>query len=550
MLGVLVWGVFLAAWLGRVYFLHPPERIHENHEAFTYAGRLVEFRDLLAAGYLSPEWCSHFRGGLGAPYFGYYQPGFFYAAAVVPWNVPPVRALGVTVVAFALVGYLGMFALVARRFGAANGWLAASALLTSVYAGTEIVIRGDLAEFSGMMLLPGLLGALLGWLEEGRLGRLALLWLIAACLILVHPLVAMLGFMLLAMATVAFGLPAENRQRIVPAVAALGLAVGMTSFYWLPLFLQWDLVCGDRAFEGFYHWSEHFVGPLALLGRYDRGTLIPFSVGPMLVLLVAIGALSHARWGDAVGDVPQRRWLVFLLVALAIFSLLMTRGSTWLWMWLTPLQRLQFPWRILSLVSVLAAAAAGALPRWGSEKLRTAAVALIVLVLWGLSIQYTAYRLDPSLRAPADVEQLAGLHFAPDLRNEWLPRGAVAEIPLQQRAQPRPAPGCRVQEFVRQQGHLRCLVRVEGDSHVVLPHYFFPVGWQATLDGRPVKLASDDRGLMRVDLPRGTDATLVVAFSPTPARRLGLGISAISLLASVALAGLGFRYLSGRRRPG
>ena len=553
--GLILWGAALALWLGRVYFLHPAERSHENHERNTYAGRLIEFRDLLARGDLSPQWCGHFRGGLGSPYFGYYQPGFFYAAGLVPWQVPPVRALGAAVAAFAMLGYLGMLGLVGRRFGTLSGWLAATALLTSVYAGTEIYVRGDLSELAAMMTLPAALWALAGWLEQGRVRHAVCLALAGGALIVLHPIVALLGYGLMGLAVGVFalmglakGLPLPEGEgncwrRAAGAVAALGAGIGLAAFYWMPVFFELDLVQSDRAFVGFYHYASHFVDPRDLFGLYSRTGTIPLALGVLPLLLAALNAaVLIARWGEATP--PQRRLLLFALGAAALYVLLMTRASAPVWDWCPPLQRLQFPWRILSVVAVLVAAAAGAMLPWTTDRIGGGRVALLVLALATLSWMYTAYQLDPDARVPEGTGPLAAQDFAPDLRDEWLPRGATRDIPLADRRGPTAGPGCRVEDFQRGQGRLSGHVRANRPSWIILPHYHFPVGWRAELDGLPVPLGSDPRGLMRIDLPEGTDAMLEIGFSRTPMRRWGLIVSASTLL-----VGIGLTVAVARRRP-
>ena len=77
------------------------------------------------------------------------------------------------VVLLAWLGYTAMLFLVRRWFGALSGALAASLLLLSVYACTEIYVRGDLTEFAAMMLLPVGLCALAAWIGvEGASAQL------------------------------------------------------------------------------------------------------------------------------------------------------------------------------------------------------------------------------------------------------------------------------------------------------------------------------------------------------------------------------------------
>jgi hypothetical protein len=72
---------------------------------------------------------------------------------------------------------------------------------------------------------------------------------------------------------------------------------------------------------------------------------------------------------------------------------------------------------------------------------------------------------------------------------------------------------------------------------VTLPHYYFSVGWRATLDNEPIALAPGRDGLIAVTVPHG--GLLDVRFTMTPMRRLGVFMSAIVLLSVLAHIALG-----------
>jgi hypothetical protein len=527
---VLLWGLLLAVWLARAGLLESPERYPVNHESYSYVGRLIEFRDQLRAGYLWPEWCTNFRAGLGSPHNLYYQPGLFYAASLVPWWVPPVRALAITVAGFALLGYLAMYGLVAERFGRLAGWVAASALLLASYTGTEVCVRGDLSEYAAMMVLPALLYGLAGWLEHGRRRDAVVLTAAAGAIIVLHAAIGLLGYGLAALALAGFAWETRLWNRLLGALGALGVAAGLAGFYWLPMSLGWNLVNSQEALEGWNHYTMNWVRPLTrLVGLYrQRPFTSALTLDVLLPPLLLVCLVSTIRRWRAL-TAPQRRLAVFCLAGTVCFTLLMTKESKPLWYLLPLLQRMQFPWRAMTVVTVLVAAASGSMPLWQANRHRRIFAGLIVLELWLLSWQYTTYQLDQR-RVPQNAVELAQECFAPDVCHEWLPRGAEKDVPRELCAGPTAGPHCQATQFVRSQGQLRCLVRCSATSFVTLPHYYFPIGWQATLDGRPAALRAGRYGLMRVELPGPVQGQLVVTFHLTWLRRLGLAVSAASLL--------------------
>ncbi|HZM01131.1 MAG TPA: hypothetical protein VFD43_12860 [Planctomycetota bacterium] len=529
-------GALLSAWVARGFFAFPPGQIHATHEGHSYVYRVVEFREALAEGRLSPQWCAHFRGGLGSPYFSYYQPGFFYVASLVPWSLPGTAVLGVAVWIFSLAGFLGLHALLSRWFDPLAGIVGGGLLLLSVYSGTELYVRGDLSEYAAMMALAPLAWAVARSLEEP--GPRAWLWVgvLGAALIALHPCISLVAYGLLT-AVAAVHLAATRRWRAgLSTLAALAAGAALAAFYWLPVFTEASLVSMDRAFTGFYHHSRNFVDPGQLLGEYTRRTLVPLTLGPLLPALALVNTACLAwRWRAQPG--PRRRVLAGLwLLALAAI-LLMLPVSQPLWDRAPLLPRLQFPWRLLSVTTVALAGLAGPL-LWGLPgRIRVpAAVALLAAALW-LSREYsaTAAPLDyPEIRHAAEIADVA--YFAPDLRAEWLPRGSREQLPGGVPRAPAATPGVEVGNFRRGVARLECELDTGNGGRLTLPHYHFPVGWMATLEGEPVSLSPDADGLMVAALPPHRTGTLEVVFGMTPARRRGWILSLVSGLVLIVAA--------------
>jgi len=532
----ILWGVGLSLWVSRGFLLLPEGQIHANHEAETYVYRLVEFRECLARGQWSPQWCPDFRGGLGGPYFSYYQPGFFYAASVIPWGVSPIVAIGLTIGLFSLLGYCGTWQLLRSRFGQLGGVLGGSMLLLSVYTGTELYIRGDLSQYAAMMTLPVLLWALLGFMEHGRRPHAAVLAVGGAALVCLHPCVALVGYAALGLATLGLGWSTRDIRRTGGAIGLLGLGGGMAAFYWLPVAMEWNLVAGPRAFEGFYHYSNHFVEPHQLLGSYDRETLIPFTVGPIVPVLLVINTIVMlVRWNTSTPS--QRRVLACSLGMIGFGLLVMSSVSTPLWDHVSLLQRLQFPWRLFSLLTVAAAIGCGAVvAQRPSRPAIGIAVALLGLMLF-LSGDYTQPNASRSYAKFDHAAQMAdATYFAPDLADEWVPRGAAARWKSAPPSRPIMTVGMRAKGYHRDHDRLTCEVTATEAASLLLPHYYFPVGWTARLADRPIALHAGTGGLMRIDLPAGAEGRLVVSFAMTPMRRYGWMISAVcAVLAMVIL---------------
>jgi len=532
------WGAVAVTWLARFYFTYGPGEMHLNDEGYSYAYRVMEFADLLRAGYPFPQWAVDFDLGLGSPYFGYYQPLFFYLASAFVAVLPLPTAIAVTVWSLALTGYGGMLVLVRRRFGAAAGTLAGTALLAAPYVRTELYRRGDLSEFTGMMLLPAALHWMTTWLDEGRPIAWFMLAGVAAALVCAHPVTGLLGYGALVVVVACWLVTGVDRRRAATAVAALGAGVGFVGFYVLPLALEWPLVQGARLTFGDAPLA--FIELGALLGlREPTGRYAPpTALGTTTLGLVGVAAvLAVWRWREM--DLAQRRLIGSMAVIASGVVWLMHPTSSLVWETLPLLRFLQFPWRALLVLSVVLASLVGALVG------RRPASALVACALFAASTSRFHTLGTSTSFHPASPRGLADKYVAPDAAHEWLPRDADVLLAGRTPSAPVCTSTCSIAGFARDAGRLRARVTAIGETEVTLPHYWFPVGWQATFDGVAVPLERAEHGLMRVTLGRAgqpISGQLDLRFTTTPARRLGIAVSTATLLLLIALA------LHGRRR--
>jgi len=226
----------------------------------------------------------------------------------------------------------------------------------------------------------------------------------------------------------------------------------------------------------------------------------------------------------------------------------MTPASRPVWDHVAMLQKLQFPGRALAVLTPAMALAIGAVggdPRPSWRYVAPAALTL-ALVVWS----FAQARLPAAVRftavgGAADIATVE--YFRPDLADEWLPRGATDVRRHLPRKPSVWGKGCALGDFHPGQGRLAVPVQPGPEGCIVtMPHFFFPVGWRATLDGAEdgrVTLDRTPNGLMQVRVAPGDGGLVVVEFSMTPVRRLGWGVTALA-----ATVGLGVLALLGRRR--
>lgn len=554
--------------IARSYFLFliPQDEYIHNHDGVSYPLRLIEFRELLFCGYLSPQWAPDFRGGLGSPYFGYYQPGFFYAASLLPASIPLVHRLGWTVAAFGGVGAFGIFRSVARISGPLWGTAASFGFLFFPYISTQLVQRGDLSEFAATMLASLFVSLVIDAAERPSRAHIAVAGFIGGCMVCTHPCVSLPVFMFLSIG--GFVSLLWSRSFALVALFITTIAAGISALYWCPLFLEWNFVEADLAFGSEFRYSLHFIELHELLGGSSRYTLIDVRQGSYIFLAVFYVGVVAFRAGHSS---PRRRAIVVAgLCVITACVFLMSCVSETIWSVCPLLYRLQFPWRLLCIIAI---AASVMIPVGLSCLSRPQAAALAfscgiaaAVFNFGCGLKYEGHLVNAGtvpLSWSQSGRDIAGKYFAPDVAGEWVPRGAAIcsrLIPTELDADAVTDDGTAGYGFrasrarvwgpgdvaFRQRGHIffeyDCDFR--GECIVELPHLFFPVGCHAELAGVPIAIGQGELGLIRFHVREPRQGKLRLQFDMTPARRVGIGIS---LTAMAICAGL--CWPTGRREP-
>jgi hypothetical protein len=432
------------------------------------------------------------------------------------------------------------------RWGMLSGWLAGTALLLSPYTATNILVRGDLSEFAAMMLLPVALAALISWFDEGRLRWLVLLAVSAAGIIVSHPAVALASYPCLAVAAIC--LPRRDwLTSILGASAAMAAGIGLSAFYWAPVFCEWSHISGAKAFEGAHHFSKSFVPFVEFWTRY-RGhetTVMPLPLGAAIVALLMVN-LAGVAWNWRRLDSAAWRWLALFATLSLVTIWLMTSSSHWVWQNVGLLGRLQFPWRLFSVSSMTLVFVAAAWPAWPWPRIRSGMAVLMVLALVICGTRYLQVPQAVRIWQPAVAADLVKVFYAPDAANEWVPSGAAAML-ANGREQPNSVGQGTIRGFQREQCYLSLQVNATGPMGILLPHYYFPIGWRATLAGTEVELSANKNGLMQIKLPAAASGLLEVRFHMTPWRRRGWYITALSALALAVGVVVAQRFARKRR---
>lgn len=533
-----------------------------GHDSDRHIVWAAQFADSLSAGVLYPRWLPDVNAGLGNPTFVFYGPLLYYVAALFrPLAGGAPRALDLAAAAFLLASGVAAYRYLRGGLDRGAALLGAVAVMALPYRLLDLYERAALAEFAAFVW-PPLALLVLPRLALGRTARdaglaAAALAATTAGLGLTHLPSLVLWGPAIALAAVAQGGPAGRAATAARAWAALALGLGLAALYLIPAyaerrFVQLEWLDWVARAEDHTLFSTRIAPDRAAMAAFNRKVSVLACWEGALAALAAAAALwpgSGRPWEgrSAAGSAFRPRLPVAGAAALAAAAFaLMTPWSAPLWPTLPVLSAIQFPWRLLLVLTpaaalLVACAAARTVAAGAPPAARVLGAAALILLGANLAVAVRDIVL-PARLDPREAARLAADPAGAQDVAEYRPRGApAAGFPRLPRAISL-VPGGRVEVLLW--GPTRRVVAVDAPlaGRLRLRTFLYP-GWQGSVDGTAATLLAGPDGVIEANVPAGRHV-VEVRFGPTAARRAGLAASIASALALSAW------ILAGRRARG
>lgn len=547
--------VVLAALLAGLPLL--AGRVLGGHDVATYLMYAPQVAGLLREGAFLPAWAADLNAGFGGPGLLFYPPLINLPHALLLLaGIPAALGTGFFAVAALAASGLAVFAWL-RFAGLAEGALAGALIyIVSPYRLVDLYERTALSENLAFLFPPLVLAALVASRPASPLRRAALVAVAVAGLFLSNlPAAALMGA---ALAAVVLH-PAVGEGRRAVAISGAVLGAGLAAFALVPAALSSRWCATELFYSGaspIFRPSRHVLfGPAELNPEFGRRvSWAVLALAALLVVAFVIGRLRNS-------DDPRRT--LWGAVALAAFLALLPPAGP-VWDALPVLSRLQFPWRLATVLTLALPPLVALLPRRIAFAL-AAAAAMASLPWYG---RFTASLEAVPLEAPVAVapgtvfpdpvavHDAAGLSSHAWMRNPGLldvwfvprtvPPAFWREV-VEGRA-PSSVPSLRSAPVASRTGPVRWrvagwdrlskLVMVEGPGGpLVLHHLWFP-GFRTFVDGSERSVRPDpETGLLSVEVPPGRHEVSWSwePFPPLPAARAVSAASAAIVLALLAV---------------
>lgn len=514
--------------------------ILRGQDALIHTRWQAAYAPVFWSGDIFPRWLPDMNKGFGSPVFFIYPPlSQMFAALAYPlapgteWTSYRI-ALSVTVAIFA--GAFGTFLWLKNHTASRSApiWGAIAYTLAPYHLFIDTYFRGAFAEVWSFAPLPFALLTVDHFFRKVH-AAFAGLVLSLACAILLHA-----PSMLITVPVVGLyaALAAWRQRSFAPCLlflAAAATAMLLCGAYLGTALTQVNMIRSEKLFGGL------LVSTKWLLGRNvwpDIPIMVMVIVAAVAQVGVAIDLFRNAVTRERTGLFTSR--LTFPLILMIVSVIMTTDISEPLWSLNTPLNRIQFPWRLLSIqalaIAVLCAyaidkanvpaTAVGAVAHRsvffaiGLMLAINAALYIFCIVYGGDSGRVREALIEDTTDAPeyqlGDIKLLVA-HFPGNARTLALSGSGNIDV-----TQWKPR---RIELATSSPEEMRVAIR-----------QFAYTGWQYSQDGGPMQdagILSDDEPVVVISIPPGAHNT-VISMPPTKQETVGWMASLGGLLCLAA----------------
>ena len=502
--GLIVVIVGVAALLPIMIFGIPNGADLPNHLRFA-----LPFYESMHSGHFHPGWLAESNYGLGDPRFTFYPPGLYYLLGASrmltgDWYSASI----VTFVFLSLVGGLGAYLWARSIFDPKIAMWAGILYTLAPYRLNELYQASLLSEYAACSILPLVFAFVERVSKRKSIYDVFGLGASYALLILTNVPVAFIGSIALAI----YALLRIERKTLLPTISRLALGtflgVAASSFFWTSMLseLSWIKANAGEP-NSYYDYRLNFLfSPSALTNRntWYANILALAAIG---FLLPGIAFIIRSFKRD-----KSNRALNAAFVLLLVTFFMATSLSRPVWVVVPKLSEVQFPWRWLSITSLMGALLfASSIPKWKEQfraKLRPRDLAVALAFALSLVFIGTQIIQDCDYISRARFESMAQEVRGAVSFKDWLPVWArdsnnVEKMPTRVDAGARPVT-VTAWEPERRTFH----VGAGAESTLLVRTYFYP-HWKAKAEGRSLPTTATADGLLLISVPpQATDIEL------------------------------------------
>lgn len=425
---LIVWPLFLPG-----YFFH-----HDDLQVM----RVFEMRKCLDDLQIPCRWVPDMGYGNGYPLYNYYSALPYYIGGVLSFFLSFVDSAKVLFFIPLVLGGISMFLLAKELFGKEAGFLSGILYMFAPYRALDAWVRGAVAESFALSIIPLVFYFNLKLIQKPSRSYFIYATLSFSAFLLSHNIMTMFFLPFLILWNLIF-LFFNKWKNLKTSLSSFFLAIGLSAFFLLPIFLEKDLVQTETLIIGGGDFRAHFVTVYQLFldrfwgyggSEFGPGDTISFQIGWPLwwFIVIAVPILIFTFKKNL-----QKSILGIFFLLMFLISIFMTHNkSAFVWEALSFLAYAQFPWRFLSLSIFSSSLLAGFCFYYLKHSLKAwliwAIVILTIFLNWSYFQPRDFYPWINDKNKLADplweIEQKAGiLDYLP--KTAYEPRGRAPDKP-------------------------------------------------------------------------------------------------------------------------
>lgn len=516
---------------------------NDFHQHFQFA---VSIHDSIVSGEIYPSFVSSPNYGLGDialrfyPPFGYYILSFVYIV-VGNWYA---AALATFWLVF-FIGGVGLYLLAREEFSPQQSLLAAAVYIFVPYHLNEIYNNFLFAEFVATAVLP------FCFLYVTRIcrgsGFTSVIGLSAsyALLILSHLPLTVIGSLAFAVYACLLLRKDNLLKSLVKLAASVGAGLILSSFYWVRMVreMSWIKHSSAEYFADTFDFGRNFLFKPANWVNFQDDVLALWFADLMLVAILILAIPSTVFLIKNRRTVSAFTRAVAVLFFLSVFMTIPLSG--FIWKLLPFLQKVQFPWRWMAIVSVTGAVfasvgiiwMAGAMKKSKNPALPVALGAILVVFVF-----MAAFVIKQAVYVPADDfhKQLATVAEDPSYEG-WWPVWAKMSALSQKEKVVIPGRDAAIESWSPTE---RRFTIAPGESGTASVGTFYYPHWQASINDAPTEVSPSAEGLVSIFVP-AEGSRIRLTFKEPGINRAAFCVSAvgwiIALLGIILLAAVNYK---------
>lgn len=328
-----------------------------SHDGLDHVYRAANFYKSLSDGVIIPRWAGNLNWGYGHPVLMFLYPLPSYVMAFFHFiDISYVNSLKLLfAVSYSLSGIF-MYLWLSKLLGKYSAIIGATLYLFAPYRFVDIYVRGAIGEHVAFVFLPLVLLAIYLVFNQSqnkiRYYYLNFIFvsLSFAFLILSHNAISLLFIPFIIFYTFYLYFETRSKKNLVLSIFYLLYGFAISFFFWFPAFFEGKYTLRDIVTQNVY--SQRFVEFKELIyGNWSFGGTGEFTTQLGLIgIIICISSIALLFKLRKTKD-NHKYLLLGTVIFLSISIFLMLPQSNFIWENIKILQKLQFPWRFLSITT-------------------------------------------------------------------------------------------------------------------------------------------------------------------------------------------------------